>query len=179
MNRFIKILLLSFFLIAGSSSYGQEYAKSTVKKGKSTAVPQKKKEEVKPMQKTAEAAPVELGSEDEFMKLMKQANSLNEKRKYNDAIATYNKALEFNRKMGWVLRCRASAYFGQKDYENSIKDYTAAIEAKTEQLGEVYYSRGMGKAMLADNAGACADFKKAKELGFEVNGHDVIGQYCN
>src|SRR5687768_10550000 len=100
MNRFLKILFLSIFLIAGSSSYAQEYAKSTVKKGKGTAVPEKKKEEVKPVQKTAEVAPDEMGSEDEFMKLMKQANSYNEKRKYNDAIATYNKALEFNRKTG-------------------------------------------------------------------------------
>lgn len=179
MNRFLKILLLSFFLIAGGISYSQEYAKSIVKKGKSTAVPQKKKEEVKPVQKTAEAAPVELSSEDEFMKLMKQANGYNEKRKYTDAIATYNKALEFNRKTGWVLRCRGSAYFGKKEYQNAIEDYTAAIEAKTEQLGEVYYSRGMSKAMMSNNTGACADFKKAKELGFEVNGHDVIGQYCN
>ena len=179
MNRLLKILFLSIFLIAGSSSYAQEYAKSTVKKGKSAAVPEKKKEEVNPVQKTAEVAPAEMGSEDEFMKLMKLANGYNEKRKYNDAVATYNKALEFKRKTGWVLRCRGSAYFGQKDYQKAVEDYTAAIEANTEQLGEVYYSRGMSKAMLDDNAGACADFKKAKELGFEVNGHDVIGQYCN
>jgi len=179
MNRFIKIVFLFIFLLVGSHSYSQEYAKTTVKKTKRAVVPVKKEEETKPVQKASGAASVELGSEDEFMKLMKQANTYNEKRKYSDALVTYNKALEFNRKTGWVLRCRASAYFGQKDYERSISDYTAAIEANTEQLGEVYYSRGMSKAMMADNAGACADFKKAKELGFEVNGHDVIGQYCN
>src|SRR5690606_5475201 len=119
MNRFIKIVFLFIFLLVGSHSYSQEYAKTTVKKTKRAVVPVKKEEETKPVQKASGAASVELGSEDEFMKLMKQANTYNEKRKYSDALVIYNKALEFNRKTGWVLRCRGSAYFGQKEYQKA------------------------------------------------------------
>lgn len=181
MNRFVSILFISLLLLAGTHSYAQEYAKSVVKKSKGVAASPKKEEKPKQtIQKPqlVKEAPVP-AEDDEFLKLMKLAASYNNKRKYTDAVATYNKALEFKRQTGWVLRCRGSVYFAQKDYVAAIKDYTAAIEAKSDYLGEVYYSRAMSKVKMEvpDKAGACADFSMAKELGFTVTGFNVE-LYC-
>lgn len=162
-----------------TASYSQEYAKNPVKKSKGAPAPAVKEEKVKPVEKKPEVVTEVPAGDDEFKRLMKLGGSYAGKGKYTDAVSTYNKALEFNRETGWVMRCRASAYFGQRDYVNAIKDYTAAIDAGSDYLGEVYYSRGMSKIRLAvpDNSGACADLKKARELGFIVDNFD-IDKFC-
>lgn len=179
MKSLFKILIVCAILLGCTEGYSQEYAKNPVKKSKGAPAPVKKVEQAKPVDKKPESVNEVPVGDDEFIRLMKLGGSYAGKGKYTDAVATFNKALEFNRETGWVMRCRASAYFGKRDYENAIIDYTAAINAGSDYLGEVYYSRGMSKVRLAvpDNAGACADLKKARELGFVVDNFD-IDKFC-
>ena len=179
MKYVIKILLLLACLFMFNGLAAQEYAKPRHKKGVSPKEKTVKKEpEVSPVADTAApATPVD----DDFEKLMRLGAKQVGSRKYTDALDTFNKAMTYNRQTGRVLTCRGEAFSGNKDYLNAIKDYTEAIELGTTYDGEVYYSRGICRASLEepDREGACADFKKAKEMGFTVEGRDVIGMYCD
>ncbi|HEY0092322.1 MAG TPA: hypothetical protein VGB43_07545, partial [Flavobacterium sp.] len=55
----------------------------------------------------------------------------------------------------------------QKDYKGSSDDCSKAIQLNP-SYGEAYLNRGIAKEMLRDAPGACADWKKAKELGIEA-----------
>ena len=50
------------------------------------------------------------------------------------------------------------------DNRGAIEDFTRAIELNS-HYGDAYYNRGMTKLSMNQNAAACVDFKKAKELG--------------
>ena len=102
-------------------------------------------------------------------------------KKYTHALNLYNRAMKFNRETARVLRCRGAAYFGLKDYKSSVNDYTKAIALNTDYPGEVYYSRAVSKSKMAepDREGVCADFKKARELGFDIDTDKMIEEYCD
>ena len=191
MKKLFKIIFVCVVLLCASTSYSQEFPKYKVGKGeatqKETAVKQrdtkkakaaasvKQIEDVKP-----EVVPVANEADDEFIRLMKAGAGHVSKKQYLDALEKYNRAMTFNRETPRVLRCRAAAYAGNKDYLSAIKDYDEAIRLNTDYAGEVYYSRGLSKTKLAepDRAGACTDFKKAKELGFDIDTDELIEEYC-
>lgn len=178
MKYYIKISVLLVCLFTFSGIKAQEYAKIKHKKGKSdTEKSEQKKEPIHAADTAASVKPVD----DDFEKLMRLGAKQVGSRKYTDALETFNKAMTYNKQTGRVLTCRGEAFSGNKDYLNAIKDYTQAIELGTTYDGEVYYSRGVCRASLEepDRDGACADFKKAKEMGFTVEGRDVISLYCN
>ena len=188
MKNILKILLLSILVLAGSSMQAQEYAKTRHKKGKPSVKKEtiQKEEELKrDKPKTAEVQPDAVkptpAEEDEFIRLMNAAAKSVSRKQYADALGLYNRAMTFNRETARVLRCRGAAYFGLEDYLSSVNDYTKAIELNTDYPGEVYYSRAMSKAKMAepDRIGACADFKKARELGFDIDTDKMIEEYCD
>ncbi|WP_330443814.1 tetratricopeptide repeat protein [Flavobacterium sp. C4GT6] len=176
-----RIFLILIVLFTYTGLQAQEYAKRRVKKGK--AKTEQEATEQPDSQKTmvTDTVAKEVPVDDEFEKLMRRGAKEVSTRKYLDAIATFNKAMAYNRETARVLRCRGEAFYSSKDYLSAIKDYTEAIELGTDYPGEVYYSRAMCKAKLTepDYEGACIDFKKAKELGFTIEGRDVISLYCN
>jgi Flp pilus assembly protein TadD len=53
------------------------------------------------------------------------------------------------------------------DYKGSLEDCSKAIELEPIN-GYAYLNRGIAKEMLRDDAGACADWHKAAELGAET-----------
>lgn len=188
MIKLFKISFFLFFIMYAINIQAQEYAKTRHKKGK----PPVKKETIqkegeiqhtKP--KTAEVQPDVVkptpAEDDEFIRLMNAAAKRVSRKQYADALGLYNRAMAFNRETARVLRCRGAAYFGLEDYLSSVKDYTKAIEFNTDYPGEVYYSRAMSKTKMAepDRAGACADFKKARELGFDIDTDKMIEEYCD
>lgn len=181
MKHVLKIQLLLFCLLAFTVANAQEYAKHRVKKGKAKTE-QEAAEQPEPQKAVVtDSVAKEIPIDDEFEKLMRRGAKEVSTRKYLDAITTFNKAMTYNRETARVLRCRGEAFYSSKDYLSAIKDYTEAIELGTDYPGEVYYSRAMCKAKLTepDYEGACTDFKKAKELGFTIEGRDVISLYCN
>ena len=188
MIKLYKILFFLFFITAAINVQAQDYAKMKHKKGKAPAKKEAvKKEEtvqtVKPA--TAEAQPENVKSDkeedDEFIRIMNAAAKQVSMKKYTHALNLYNRAMKFNRETARVLRCRGAAYFGLKDYKSSVKDYTKAIALNTDYPGEVYYSRAVSKSKMAepDREGACADFKKARELGFDIDTDKMIEEYCD
>lgn len=192
MNTLYKILLVCVMFLGSTLSYGQEYAKHRTKKGKGEPkeVPAPKQRNIpgakaaaaiKPIEDVKpEVVPVANEADDEFIRLMKAGAGHVSKKQYLDALEKYNKAMTFNRETARVLRCRAAAYAGNKDFLAAIKDYDEAIRLNTDYAGEVYYSRGLSKTKLTDpdRSGACADFQKAKELGFDIDTGKLIEEYC-
>ena len=53
-----------------------------------------------------------------------------------------------------------------KDYYGAISDYTKAIEIDP-KYADVYRNRGISKELIEDMKGACADWRKASDLGVE------------
>jgi hypothetical protein len=54
-------------------------------------------------------------------------------------------------------------------YQDAESNFTATIESRYKEA-DVYVKRGKARAKLNNQAGACQDWKKAKELGNkEVN----------
>ncbi len=174
-------------LLAVNSLQAQEYAKMRHKKGKADTKKEGVQKEdqlqgaIKKPELKSENAQSALPEGDEFIRLMNAAAKHISRKEYLNALGLYNKAMAFNRETARVLRCRGAAYFGVNDYLNAVKDYTDAINLKTDYPGEVYYSRGLSKAKMAepDREGACADFKKAKELGFNIDTDKMIEEYCD
>lgn len=63
------------------------------------------------------------------------------------------------------------------DFEGAIADFTKAIEEKPD-YGEAYGFRGLSRLKSGDKAGACADWKKAEDLGYP-QATQLIQDYCN
>ena len=56
-------------------------------------------------------------------------------------------------------------YYDKQNYNQAISDYDSAIQINP-NFAEAYYNRGNSYKAIGDNARAQADFKRAKELGF-------------
>jgi len=68
--------------------------------------------------------------------------------------------------------------FGQQSKFEESKSHMDAILKIEPQSGKALYVRGMAKINMKDNEGACKDWKRAIELGYEdIDG--VIEKHCN
>jgi tetratricopeptide (TPR) repeat protein len=61
-------------------------------------------------------------------------------------------------------------------YSKAIKDFTKAIKIKND-YAEAYYDRGVTYRILDDLKNSCADWHKAKELGYEL-ADALVEKYC-
>jgi len=63
------------------------------------------------------------------------------------------------------------------DYYGAIADFTKAIELDPNYVS-AYVFRGSAKDNLGDLRGACADWKKASNLGY-ANAEKWVAEQCN
>ena len=63
------------------------------------------------------------------------------------------------------------------DHYGAISDYTKVIEINSND-NQAYYFRGSSKYYLNDKRGACADWRKAANLG-NTTAQDNIRLACN
>jgi hypothetical protein len=96
---------------------------------------------------------------------------------HEGALRDYNKAIELKptHAKAFAGRAHIKSLFLQ-DYEGALRDYDNAI-ASGPRLENAYVNRGFVRHHLADNEGACSDWKKALELGF-LPAEEIIEEYC-
>ena len=71
---------------------------------------------------------------------------------------------------------RAASKYQLKDYNGALADYKKALSYDP-KFAEVYYQRAMMRVEMKQFAEACADFCKAKELGYK-DSDEMIKKYC-
>ena len=86
---------------------------------------------------------------------------------YQEAIASFDKALDLNRQYVDAYNIRGCAFSELGDYRRAIADYTKAIEINP-QYSDAYKNRGNARRKLGDHQGAIADYDKAIELNPEI-----------
>jgi len=96
---------------------------------------------------------------------------------FKAAFADFDKAIELDPKMGGAYYNRAELKVNLKDYKGALSDFDQAAELSP-NLASIFYKRGNLKfANLNDKAGACVDWKKAKELG-DAKAGDALDKMC-
>lgn len=101
---------------------------------------------------------------------------------YQQAIAMYDQAvivMRDNQMPVLIYKCyfnRGNCNLKLKKFEQAVKDYSQTIKLKPDHAGS-YTNRGMARYNLKDKTGACADWKKAVELGF-TSAQSYVDSYC-
>ena len=95
------------------------------------------------------------------------------------AIADYTKAIEIDQMfaISYYYRGLARASLKTKDYLGAIADYTKAIEISP-RFARAYANRGVDRESLNDLEGACADWKKAANLGLSGQVVEWVKKQC-
>ena len=103
-----------------------------------------------------------------------------DQRKYKVAIENYTKSIKTNDNFVETYSKRAGTYYMLEKYEKAIEDYSKVIEMIPDESAQFYFMRGLSKSVLKDQdvKGACSDFRKAKELGYNLN-YPGLNKYCN
>jgi tetratricopeptide (TPR) repeat protein len=98
---------------------------------------------------------------------------------YRGAIIDLSKAIQYNDHF-----VNGSAFFELgyaksylKDYQGALLNYNKAIQLDS-YYDVAYYNRALIKLNLNDKEGACLDFSKAGELGYE-KAYEAIRENCN
>lgn len=119
-----------------------------------------------------------------YQAYLRRANLLFNHLGIDKSIADYSKVIELNDTLTEAYSNRGLAYYftSMKDDPRcmlAIEDFDRAIELRAKNSGRLYYARGHCKAILDrhDKQGACADYLKAKELGYKSNLVDTKS-YC-
>ncbi len=85
---------------------------------------------------------------------------------FNEALGYLNRAIEANSQIPDFYLRRGDAYFLLKRYEDARDNYGKVIELDPANA-YAYYLRGNARGSLLDKDGACSDWKKAQEMGYE------------
>jgi tetratricopeptide (TPR) repeat protein len=99
------------------------------------------------------------------------------------AIADFDKSLNVNSKNVRVLYNRGLARYKSGDFNGAVQDFDATvIVPKTKnspriEFADAYFNRGLAKEKLGKKDEACADWKKASELG-SAEGEKRITNVC-
>ena len=106
---------------------------------------------------------------------VKQANALTvsarqytDQAKFQDAIATLDRALELNPSSALAYNSRGYAYLRLRNCTSAIADFSAAIRLKPE-YANAYWNRGITRRVCHDEASGRDDMKKAASLGWTTN----------
>lgn len=94
-----------------------------------------------------------------------RGSAYSKRKEYDRAISDYTKAAELNPKDTGIYINRALAYYDKGQYEQAIGDYTKIIKLDPKHA-QAYSNRGfLYQEKLGNTVKACADRKKACELG--------------
>ena len=63
------------------------------------------------------------------------------------------------------------------DHIGALADYTKALEINPTYANS-FYDRGLTKMALGDKKGACLDWEKAADLGYDL-ANTMIKKFCN
>lgn len=85
---------------------------------------------------------------------------------YGLAIQDYSQAIALGSEDGEIYFERGEAYYGAEKYQQAFDDFEKALQLKPDYALAIQW-RGHAKYKLGDNAGAEADWNKAKELGYQ------------
>lgn len=88
----------------------------------------------------------------------------NRTRRFDEAVADFNAALEINSGLGEAYLNRGNSRFFQKRMLDAKADYDKAIEFKSRDLHAAYFNRGLVHEVLQDDAAARADFEAALRI---------------
>ena len=115
----------------------------------------------------------------ESKKRQKEILEETKKRRLQNTIDDYTKAIKIDPSNARFYFFRASSKDEQEDYQGAIDDYTKAIELESNSVFiEYFYNRrASAKRKLGDNKGACEDWKKAAELGSE-DAAELLKKHC-
>jgi len=92
------------------------------------------------------------------------------------AFSDYTRAIELKEDFVKAWINRANVLLKQERYKDAVEDYSVAL-IYTPDSGAAYYNRAIAKNYLKLNTEACADLKRAEELGMAVD--DKIKQkFC-
>ena len=96
----------------------------------------------------------------------------------NEEAVTYlSKAISKNPNNAVYYDNRALAKAHLMDYTGAIDDYSVSLNLYPDDAN-IFYQRGLLKALINDNFDACRDFKKALDLGHE-KAQEKIDEHCN
>lgn len=98
---------------------------------------------------------------------------------YEEAIAVFDQILQLDSVNISATMKRGISYFGLKKYDDAVRDFSIVLEKQPEKA-DIYFMRGISRTMQTeiDKEGACEDFEKAQELGFEYRDFDALNKYC-
>ena len=96
--------------------------------------------------------------------LSNRAFNYSQEKRYSDAIADLDRALEYDPDSINFHRLRASCYYNSGDYVRALPDFDEAIR-RDPQNSSYYLHRGYCLNKMGRNDEADRDFKKAEELG--------------
>jgi tetratricopeptide (TPR) repeat protein len=105
-----------------------------------------------------------------------------DKGNHEKAIADYSQAIVIKPDYSSAFFNRANSYDEMKQYALGLADYDSYFKYQQDSLepelvAEAYHLRASDKFILADTAGACADWKTADEQGF-VRAKAKLQQFC-
>ncbi len=83
---------------------------------------------------------------------------------YNEALADFEKSLEYNAENPEAWFNIGNVYMNLNDYKKAIENYTKAIEIK-EDYADAYYNRGLIKFYMGERDLACEDWRIAEKYG--------------
>ena len=109
-------------------------------------------------------------------------DALQKLERYEEARQEYNRAIAVSEQHpGTQLQHlyyfnRGNTYLKQRDYAAARQDYDAAL-----RINEFHYpsyaNRGFARYNLKDRPGACTDWQRAKEAGYEA-AQQYLSKYC-
>ena len=83
--------------------------------------------------------------------------------KYDEAIDSFNKAIQQNPKLVDAYHYRGQAYFQTQRFQNAIQDYNKVLQMAP-QNAEAYHHRGQAYSSSGNNDQAIADYTQAISL---------------
>ncbi|AWH85836.1 hypothetical protein HYN59_12295 [Flavobacterium album] len=168
----MKHLLFFAILFTGIAASAQTYPKYSNQAGNSKAAskPESAKKETAVKVVEEAAAKGNRKPEGDFQELMEKAVVQSKARRYEAAVMIYSKALEVsNEEQAWrALISRATNYQMIGQFDKAMADYTTIINAQNapqKNLAYIYSCRARLAQEKNDMELACADVKKARELG--------------
>lgn len=86
--------------------------------------------------------------------------------KYEEALTDFDKAIEMNATYIPALNNRADVFGKQEKYSEATEIFDGIINSDAD-FPKAYLNRGLIRELQGDLVGACADWKKASELGLK------------